>query len=258
MTVLFRTSLVSAILVILLGVGVEVKAADVIQRAYGTWKDSYVPPPPNTSRTCYFRIDSGYSFNEDPDANYNGGVSGESLDDAYLVEGGIGCGVLYEGLRTDLTFGYHGERDFSGWMPNAPAPGTPLLTSLTSYTLMLNFYYDLGNYSGFVPYIGMGLGFAYHDMDDVTCTVAIAGFCTPGVRQAGDEDLTFAWSATAGFGYQVSERLIFDLAYRYIDMGKADSGRSDSAFAVNPSLVMDDLTAHEIKAGFRYKLASGH
>jgi opacity protein-like surface antigen len=39
----------------------------------------------------------------------------------------------------------------------------------------------------------------------------------------------------AGAGFQLSERVILDLGYRFIDMGKAQSGTSDSSgFTNNP------------------------
>ena len=56
--------------------------------------------------------------------------------------------------------------------------------------------------------------------------------------------------------YQLSERAIMDVGYRYIDMGKAKSGRVDSAGFVNPRVVFDDIAAHEIKVGIRYHFGS--
>jgi opacity protein-like surface antigen len=57
----------------------------------------------------------------------------------------------------------------------------------------------------------------------------------------------------AGAGFQLSERVILDLGYRFIDMGKAQSGTSDSSgFTNNPPVRVDDLTAHEFKVGLRF------
>jgi opacity protein-like surface antigen len=56
----------------------------------------------------------------------------------------------------------------------------------------------------------------------------------------------------AGAGFQLSERVILDLGYRFIDMGKAQSGTADtSGFTNNPPVRVDDLTAHEFKVGLR-------
>ena len=44
-----------------------------------------------------------------------------------------------------------------------------------------------------------------------------------------------AWSLMAGVGVQVTERATLDIGYRYLDMGKADSGTTEtSGFANNP------------------------
>ena len=48
-----------------------------------------------------------------------------------------------------------------------------------------------------------------------------------------------AWSLMAGAAIQLSERVVLDLGYRFIDMGKAGSGRAGR----------DDLTAHLSKWG---------
>jgi opacity protein-like surface antigen len=124
----------------------------------------------------------------------------------------------------------------------------PLHTSVKSYTLMLNGYKDLGNYGGFTPYLGAGVGVAYHIMDEVYFTD------NPNLsnRIEGNRDMAFAWSLMAGVGYQLSHSTVLDVGYRYIDMGSIDSGRVDSAGFVNPKVQLDDIDAHEIKVGLRY------
>ena len=62
----------------------------------------------------------------------------------------------------------------------------------------------------------------------------------------------------AGVGYQISDRAIIDVGYRYIDLGKISSQRSDSGGFVNPAVHFDDLTAHEIKVGLRYSFGGGN
>ena len=67
-------------------------------------------------------------------------------------------------------------------------------------------------------------------MDGVT-------FSTSPNTQSGDTNWSLAWSVMAGAGFQLSERVILDLGYRFIDMGKAESGTADtSGFTNNPPL----------------------
>jgi opacity protein-like surface antigen len=157
--------------------------------------------------------------------------------------------------------GYRGDRELEGepgvYDPGPPVGGPPgpatpiddpLHTSIQTYTLMLNVYKDLGNYNRFVPYIGAGIGLAIHDVDEVYFT----GNPNLVNRIEGDRDVSFAWSLMAGVGYQISDRAILDVGYRYIDMGSAQSGRVDSAGFVNPAVRIDDIAAHEVKVGLRY------
>lgn len=192
------------------------------------------------------------------------GVANASLDNTWLGEVGAGCGSGSRGLRAEVMFGFRGDREFQGepgyydgtlvGQPTGVAPLVdavdPMHTSLKTYTLMLNVYKDLGNFGGFVPYVGAGIGAAYHQLDNVYFTG------NPNLTEQihGNNDLAFAWSLMAGVGYQLSDRAIIDVGYRYIDMGSITSQRSDTGFNVNPAVKFDDLTAHEIKVGLRYHL----
>ena len=251
----------------------------------GSVKDSYAPAPMAAAGNCYIRGDAGYSLSGDPDVTWpvnndvitfdaNGvvtnytsthvtdQVANVSLQNTWLIEGGVGCGSGSRGFRGEIMLGVRGDRDLEG-VPgdytrteiHAAAPPVvdphiedPLHTSLTSYTLMLNGYKDLGNFGGFTPYVGAGIGVAYHIVDDVYFT----GNPNLVNQIHGDRDIAFAWSLMAGVGYQLSQNTVLDLGYRYIDLGKATSERSDSAGFVNPRVNIDDIDAHEFKVGLRY------
>lgn len=56
----------------------------------------------------------------------------------------------------------------------------------------------------------------------------------------------------AGVGYQISDRAIFDIGYRFIGLGRAATSRKDN-FSLTPSkLSIDDMTVHEFNVGLRY------
>lgn len=213
-------------------------------------KDTFGPGAPASAGPCYLRADTGYSWAGDGGMTWAGpvvtdSVTNVSIGDTWLVEGGLGCGSGSRGLRGELVLGYHGDRDVDG----RPALGavTALATSVDSLALMVNGYYDLGNFRGFVPYLGAGLGIAWNSTDDVVLTPA-------GSRLAGDTDSAFAWALMAGVGYQVSERAILDLGYRYIDLGEATSS---AGVGVAAPVRVHDLAAHEIKVGLRYHFGGG-
>lgn len=219
----------------------------------GSAKDA---PIPVSAGPCYFRADVGYSWSNDPSAKFTQTAAGvfvtdavsASLDNTWLVGAGLGCGSGPRGIRGELMFDWHGSRDLSGTVA-APQGGT-VSTNVKTYTLMFNGYYDLGQWDRFVPYVGAGVGFAHNTVDDVT-------FSALNNRLSGDDRWSLAWSLMAGVGWQVTDRVTLDLGYRYLDMGKAESGHIDTAGFWNPKVRLDDLTAHEIKFGLRFAFGGG-
>ena len=199
-------------------------------------------------------------------------VNNTSRENGAFGEVGFGCGMSLgggsgRGIRGELMFGFRGDRKVDGEpgtysiiyndvtpIPVAPPPVSvpvvddPLHTSIKSYTMMFNAYKDLGTYGNITPYVGAGVGAAYHQVKETYFT----GNYNLVNKIEGHNDLSFAWSVMAGVGYQISDRAVIDLGYRYIDMGDASSGRVDNAGFVNPRVNFDDLTAHEIKIGLRY------
>jgi opacity protein-like surface antigen len=226
----------------------------------GSLKDGYVPVAPvQAAGPCYFRSDIGYSWSSAPTATYVGNaadpnVRGEQLGNGGFIEAGLGCGMGSRGFRGELVLGVREKRKFSGDVDidlGNVVIDPPIHTEIKSYTMMFNGYYDLGRFGGFVPYVGAGIGWAYHTMHDVIMDHPLSP--NP---QFGEDKLSFAWSLMAGVGYQLTDRAILDVGYRYIDMGLARSSHADSAGAWNPRLEVDDLRAHEFKVGLRYHFGS--
>lgn len=250
-----KAGIASALVSTLIGFAVPAMAADL----GGSMKDGYIPagPAPVAAGPCYFRADTGYSWSHSTSATYAGNIDPTIWDakiaNGALFEAGVGCGSGSRGLRGEFVVGMRTKRDFKGYYIDftPPVPIDPLLeTSLNSYTAMFNAYYDLGRVGPMVPYIGAGVGFAYHRMGDVTSDVS------PNT-QFGEDKLAFAWSLMAGVAFQLTDRAIIDVGYRYIDMGSARSAHGDAALAWNPRLELDDMRAHEIKIGLRYHFGSG-
>jgi opacity protein-like surface antigen len=211
--------------------------------------DAWSAPGQSVAGPCYARADAGHAWSQVPSGRYDTNpdpeMFGESLDNGWFAEIGAGCGSGSRGWRADVTLGLRQTADFGGDVV-LPGPATSHLSAdVRSYTLMLNGYYDLGNLNGMVPYVGAGIGLAHHRMGDVQ---GVVGPTT----QSGGDNTAFAWSLMAGVAYQLSERAILDIGYRYIDLGSVRSGRDP----VLPRLEIDDMQAHEIKLGVRYHFGS--
>ena len=233
-------------------------SAGDLYRGQGSIKDA--PVMMSTAGPCYFRGDVGYSWSTDPSAKFTqtdgGGLfvteaANGTMDNTWLAGVGLGCGSAPRGIRGELMFDWRGDRDVSATLA-APLGGIAH-TSVQTSTIMFNAYYDLGKWDRVVPYLGAGVGFAHNKTDDVSFTGN-----TLLNRIEGDDKWSLAWSLMAGLGWQISERAVLDIGYRYIDMGNVQSGRVDNTgFAFNPPLRIDDLGAHEFKVGLRYHFGGG-
>lgn len=251
-----------------------VSAGGLFERgARGSIKDGYVPHiyQHRSAGNCYMRGDIGYSVSGTPEVTWpvsnevapgvfqfaGDTVSNVQIDDTWVGEIGVGCGSGSRGFRFDFTLGYRGDRNIDGepvvYQTIAqPVIDDPLHTSVATYTGMVNVYYDFGQFRNFVPYVGAGVGIAYHMLDEVYFTE------NPNLlnRIQGNNDATLTWPVQAGTAYQISDRAVLDFGYRYIDLGRIKSGRVDSAGFVNPVVRVDDLYAHEFKVGLRYHFGS--
>jgi opacity protein-like surface antigen len=242
-------------------------AGGLYERGAGSFKDMPRVHHAGFAGWCYLRGDVGYSVSSDPVVNWpvttfasgstvylGHAVRDEAMESAWLGEIGAGCGSGDSGLRGEITFGYRGKRHIQGEPYDYVSPGgggnvnNPLHTDMSTYTLMVNGYYDLGNWRGFVPYVGAGIGVAWHDMDEVYFTGA--PFLVNHIQ--GKTSTALTWSLMAGAAYQISDRAYLDFGYRFISLGDAKSGRIDSAGFVNPEVDVRDMYAHEFKIGLRY------
>lgn len=270
--------------------GSPVSAADLGNPHGGSIKDDGYAASAAVMRgpagPCYVRGDLGHSWARGPDANWavtnetrdfaNPAASPKGYTSTYAYAGdtvtdtsvgnswfggvGLGCGSGSRGIRGEVMLNQTGSRNFTGTPLNytitninVGAPPNvdyvdPMHTSIKSTTLMFNGYKDLGSFGGITPYLGAGVGVAYNKMGDVSFTGNPLLLNTI----EGASRLSLAWSLMAGVGYQLNERAILDLGYRYMDYGKAESGRIDNTGAINPAVRISDITAHEFKVGLRY------
>lgn len=222
----------------------------------GSIKDA--PVVMSSPHHCYVRGDVGYSWSTDPSAKFTQtdpvtflfvtDAASASMDNTWLAGAGFGCGGGSRGIRGEFMVDWRGDRDIAATLA-APLGGIAH-SSVQTTTLMLNGYYDIARFDRFTPYVGAGVGVAYNRMDDVSFTAL------PNVI-GGDNRWSLAWSVMAGTGVQLTERTTLDIGYRYIDMGKAESGIIDNLGATNPKLRIDDLTAHEFKVGLRFAFGGG-
>lgn len=109
--------------------------------------------------------------------------------------------------------------------------------------VMVNGYFDYDLGIGFVPYIGVGVGWGSVEID----AKSDAGAFT---SQVEGEDSVFTYSVMAGASYPINEILDLSLGYRYI--ATTDPTINSSISAVGARRLDAEFDSHEIVFGLRF------
>jgi opacity protein-like surface antigen len=198
--------------------------------------------PVEDSSGWYLRGDAGYRFNR------LGGVSNlapvptfnDKLDNSWMF--GLGAGYKAQWFRADLTFDYGTQAKYAG---STAAQASDFTARINGFTTLVNFYADLGTWSCFTPYLGLGGGGAYLRTSDFSRA------SLPSITPVADSSKwNFAWAWMAGVSYQVSQNYLIDFGYRHVNFGTAATGID----SFGNQLTFRNLSADEIRAGMRWSL----
>jgi opacity protein-like surface antigen len=177
----------------------------------------------------------------------------------------VGVGVGYQvnnWFRTDITGEYRTSSRYSGHERVTGPDGS--LTSenffrarKTEWVGLVNAYLDLGTWGGFTPYIGAGIGIA---------NVRISGFTDTNpngtiARAPSGSRNNFAWALHTGFAYQFTDAMSLDVGYRYLNMGRGQTGGPPRAITPNapPPITVSPwkfnrIDSHDVRVGLRWML----
>lgn len=211
----------------------------------------------------YIRGDVGYknyrkSKGTYSDSSYQAaGISSllsEKAGEAAIIGGGVGY-KFNDHFRTDLTLDYETKAKFGGdtrCIAGCGFGNSTNKTKIDAWSIFWNGYVDLVTVHGFTPYVGGGIGVARVGMSDIRSTDYLrAGPLTTNYN--GDSQWNFAWNLQAGAAYQVTDNLLIDANYRFVDLGDAKS-KTIPAASGDGKIKFKDLQAHEVRVGFRYML----
>ncbi len=216
-------------------VGVGILDFDKFEGVNTTVPVGFVPPPGG------YRLDSKVA-----------------ADQAFV---GFGFGWQFNSwFRADVTGEYRSAAQIKT-TESYIYPGQPFRSAnivdgkLSSVVGLVNAYFDLGSWGGFSPFVGAGVGFARHKTMGFT-DVGI-GFAGGGGGYGIDKDRTgLAWAIHAGIGYDVTPNVKLELAYRYLNMGKAEAGPITCYAAPGACLstvyTYKTLDSHDLKIGMRW------
>ncbi len=233
---------------------------------------AYYPPPIEDFGGWYLRGDIGMT-------NTRGKLFAPAYDDVSTLSvnqlghgftGGTsyGVGVGYQfnsWFRADITGEYRSKVMFSG-TDFANIAGLGPISDVysarfSSWVAMANVYVDLGTWWCITPFVGAGVGGAFNQIDGLQDLGSIP---SPGVGSVNSASFfanaanktSFAWAAHAGLAYKVNQNFTIELAYRYLDLGNAVTGKGDTFDGIlagrGRPFQFNDLTSQDIKLGVRW------
>ncbi len=235
----------------------------------------YEPVPVEIGGGWYLRGDIGVSHqdmkrltNVDLDAPViNAGNRIDFLKQTFDPAAIIGVGVGYKfnnWLRADVTGEYRAASKYSATerilQPDgsiAPNGVNYFTAKKTEFVGLFNTYLDLGTWGGMTPYIGAGIGFASVRISNFRDVNLAPGNGTIAAAPTGTRT-NFAWALHAGFGYEISENLLMDVGYRYINLGRGQTGGPPRCITPCPPptsqtpWVFNHIHSHDLRIGLRW------
>lgn len=224
------------------------------------------PEPVEFGSAWYIRGDLGYKSYRNPKGRFtsdlfpgDGNFRGEKLKDAAVIGGGVGYKIS-DHFRTDVTLDYETKAKFKGdlYSDTGCVPGVQCgsheKAKISAWSFFWNGYIDLVTIHGFTPYIGGGIGVARLEINNYSTQgfAGCPGKCPTTGYDIKDSKWNFAWNLQAGAAYHITDNLLFDANYRFVDLGDV---KTKTVPGVNGGKVkVDDIQAHEVRVGFRYMI----
>jgi opacity protein-like surface antigen len=230
---------------------------------------------PHVSRGWYLRGDIGWAHMSVGGVDYyQGGLPNpvlatfdvHDLGDSWMAGVGIGYQVN-SNFRVDWTYNHYFDADFEGAsaLNVACSDGSGGIcsydddTTLALSVLMANAYFDLGNFSGFTPYVGFGLGGAHTHWGDLTNQEYWVSGTVPGTLASDTHSpkngWRFAWALHAGMSYDLAANLKLDAGYTYTHVSGGDMfGFGAASGDPGTQGYHDDIQIHAVRAGLRWSI----
>jgi len=183
--------------------------------------------PADAAEGLYIGGGLGLNYHEDADVEgpfLDGDIE---LDLGYAILGVVGYSFDGPRIEGELSYRNNGTNE-ANLVNTAPrAIDTSPDGQYETVALMANAYYDIGTGTFVTPYLGVGVGGAYADYDDI-----------------GD-DIVFAYQGIVGASFALDDNLEAFVDYRYFATTDVDGGKIGRAAEI-------DNRHHTLMAGLRY------
>ncbi len=190
-------------------------------------------------------------------------IDQKTIKDAAFVGAGIGY-QFNNWLRVDVTGEYRADVKFKVLGSYTEfCPGGRCFdfydADHQALVFLANAYVDLGTWWCLTPFVGVGAGFARHNVTTLTDIGLIADGSTGfGFAETDKTEWKFAWAVHAGVAWNVSNNLKLELAYRYLNMGDINTAvigcNSTGCATAGPRAfyTLTDFHSHDFKLGMRW------
>ncbi|SLN46666.1 outer membrane protein [Ruegeria meonggei] len=203
------------------------------------------------SEGLYIQGFAGYSQLQSSDFSGTVNGSSQSVDTDFDAGFGLGVAIGTEipqwsnerfGTRVELELSYRdSDVDSVNFSGNGPAGEANVSGDITQTSLFANVLVDFKQTGAFTPYVGLGVGATYSDLDFAY---------GPGVA-LDDSDTTFAAQIIAGVAYEIDPNLALTLDTRYARAFDVSSQRL-APNGTSTGTVEDDIDAFSVNVGLRY------
>ena len=160
-------------------------------------------------------------------------------------------------LRSEITYSYTDLKYKVVDIPLPPQPGKQ--TTVPEYkqkvniqTGMVNLFYDIITYQKLTPYIGFGLGYAKINPKEASVISKMGDTSYNSSYQSNkSENLTYA--LMGGLSINMTDRINFDIGYRFQDFGKVKPLYSKAMLAAKSNAAKGfKIKTHSGTIGVRY------
>ena len=161
---------------------------------------------------------------------------------------GVGYAIAAP-LRLEAVFQHRPSFSFKGRANFVQTTGRQAVSAdMSALSGMLAAYVDLPRLGlpklgPFSPFIGGGLGVSHIDIDNTRMKFTKTATIVPDGQR-----LNFAWMLTAGVGIPLTEKITFDVAYRYTDFGTVETSDGIAKVVNQAGRTLVDLNIGETRA----------
>ena len=257
-----------------------VSAVALMASAFSANAADYIPEPPIVELPpvehfggWYLRGDIGYASISVDEISYFQGASQtgrfeiHEFEETWMIGAGVGY-QINQNFRVDWTLDYYASTDFTGSSALNVACSDGTVGAICSYsdnssfsatTFLANAYVDIGNWHGFTPYVGAGVGGAYVTWDTLNNVERQVSGATATTyardTHAGESGWRFAYGLHAGASYDLSANLKIDAGYSYTNIAEGEMvGFGSTSGLAGTQAYHGEMEIHTFRLGLRYQI----